>query len=134
MDLKHLTLFKALQHKMGWLSRRQAVLSQNVANSNTPDFRPQDLKSVRFSQVLNRAVGGSVKVARTHPNHQKPPSESAGGEEYTVRSSELKRNGDGVTVEQELLKMADVQMDYGLVTNLYRKHESMILTALGRNR
>lgn len=131
MDLKSLNIFKALQHKMAWNSQRQAMLSSNIANANTPDYRPKDLKPVRFTQVLTRST--SLTLARTHPNHQKPPSQSDVAQEYTVRSAETKRNGNGVTVENELMKVAEAQLDYSLVTNLYRKHQNMLRTALGRS-
>ena len=32
--------------KMDWASQRQKVLSQNVANADTPDYREKDLKKL----------------------------------------------------------------------------------------
>jgi flagellar basal-body rod protein FlgB len=37
-----------------------------------------------------------------------------------------------VVVEEQMIKVAETQMDYQLVTNLYRKHVDMIKTAIGR--
>ena len=37
---------------MAWLDRRQGVLAQNIANADTPGYRPQDLKAFD-SNALN---------------------------------------------------------------------------------
>lgn len=132
MDLKSLNIFKALQQKMAWDSQRQAMLSENIANANTPNYLPKDLKPVRFTEMVARKGGASLTLARTHPNHQKPPSQNDIAQEFTVRSAETKRNGNGVTVENEMMKVAEAQLDYSMVTNLYRKHQNMLRTVLGR--
>jgi flagellar basal-body rod protein FlgB len=40
--LSNLPVVEAMGQKMGWLSKRQRVLSNNIANANTPDFAPSD--------------------------------------------------------------------------------------------
>lgn len=132
MDLKGLTLFSALHRKMGWLTHRQRLVAENLANANTPNYRPRDLRELRFSEVLTRRSAASGKIALTHPNHMKPPSQTVGGAEYEIRSSETKRNGNAVALDQEMTKLAGVQMDYTAMVNIYRKHVAMIRTALGR--
>src|SRR5690606_18697091 len=39
MDLSGMTLFDMARQKMSWLGQRQAVLAQNIANSDTPGYR-----------------------------------------------------------------------------------------------
>lgn len=133
MDLKGLKLFEAFHGKLSWLEQRQKLLSENISNADTPGFRPSDLKSLRFSEVLTRTTA-SAEIARTHPGHMKPPSSMGGSEVYEVRSLETKRNGNAVGLEQEMAKLAENQLTHGMVTNLYRKHVSMLRTALGRGR
>lgn len=133
MDLKALKIFGAFHGKLSWLEQRQKLLSENVANADTPDYRPSDLKELRFSEVLHRSMP-ATRIAKTHPGHQEPPSMTRGGEVYEVRSLETKRNGNAVGLEQEMVKLADTQMQHGMVTNLYRKHVDMLRTALGRGR
>lgn len=132
MDFGGLKLFTALQGRMSWLERRQKLLSENIANANTPDYTPHDLKEQRFTTVLTRTTGAAAKVAKTHPNHMNPPTETRGGTVYEAKSLEVQRNGNGVGLEQEMVKLADTQIDHELVTNLYRKHAGMLRTALGR--
>ena len=40
--------------------------------------------------------------------------------------------GNSVVLEEEMLKIADTQMDHNMTANLYRKQIGMIKTALGR--
>ena len=37
-------LFDLISAKTAWLGQRQALLGQNVANADTPGFRPRDLR------------------------------------------------------------------------------------------
>ena len=42
MDLSSMGVFKLMAKKMDWLTQRQEVLAQNVANVDTPKFKPDD--------------------------------------------------------------------------------------------
>jgi len=46
--------------------------------------------------------------------------------------TETKPDGNNVTLEDQLLKMGQVQADFTAMTNLYRKQQSLLKTALGR--
>ena len=53
MDLNKLDIFRLTNSKMGWLSERQTVLAQNIANADTPGYKAKDLKVPDFSSMLN---------------------------------------------------------------------------------
>jgi flagellar basal-body rod protein FlgB len=61
-----ISIFDALVRRMTWLGQRQQVLAQNIANSDTPDFVPQDLKDGPFGRLLTRRLAG-LEPAATHP-------------------------------------------------------------------
>ena len=46
--------------------------------------------------------------------------------------SETKPDGNNVTLEEQLLKMGQVQADFAAMTNLYRKQQALLKTALGK--
>ena len=48
MDLNKLDVFRLTNSKMGWLSERQTVLAQNIANADTPGYKAKDLKGLIF--------------------------------------------------------------------------------------
>jgi flagellar basal-body rod protein FlgB len=140
MDLKNISLFKTLDQKMSWLNERQKVLAQNIANANTPGYVSQDLKKVSFQSHLNNSSETGNGPSRTvmkvnQPGHMSGLGGSSTTFEIRQEQSEfLETTPDGNTVdlERELSKMAEVQMEYTLATNLYKKHIGMMKSALGR--
>lgn len=133
MDLKKLPLFDLLTRRMAWLSQRQEVLAQNIANANTPDYTPQDLKPMPFVETMKRLA--PVNPDLTSPLHmagtvvRRP---QAFREDEQRKRYEVAPDGNSVVIEEQMIKVAETQMDYQLVTNLYRKHVDMIKTAIGR--
>ena len=53
MDLQDLPLLTQLRQRMTWLNQRQDVLSQNVANADTPRFVARDLKDLDFEKSIS---------------------------------------------------------------------------------
>ncbi len=135
MDLKNIALFQAMGAKMNYLSTRQGVLAQNIANADTPDYRPRDLSEVDFGAVLKEVTGSKkIHVERTSAGHMMP-----GGNIDNPRNSksrvtyEVAPNGqNAVIIEEQMVKATQTTMDYNLMTNLMRKNVGMIQTALGR--
>ena len=52
MNLPDVPLLSMLRERMTWLHQRQDVLSQNVANADTPGYVARDLKAQDFSAML----------------------------------------------------------------------------------
>lgn len=133
MDLGSLSVFRALQTRMRWLSERQEVLAQNVANADTPHYQSRDLKELDFAKVL-RGREQSLAVAVSHPGHI-APSRGAGGRQADSEKAKLEANptGNAVVLEEEMLKVGQTAHDYQLMTGLYSKSLGMIKMALGRS-
>lgn len=133
MDGK-LNIFEAIARRMVWLGQRQQVLAQNIANSDTPDYVPQDLKHGPFQRMLAKSVA-LVRPAATHAKHMAGPAGLAArpAESADQRERfETAPSGNAVVLDEQLIKVAETQMDYQTMTNLYRKHAQMIRAALGR--
>ena len=47
MDIGHIPLFAAFSKRMAWLTQRQTVLAENVANANTPGNNSASFTGVR---------------------------------------------------------------------------------------
>jgi len=48
MSINDLPTLAMLRTKMQWHQERQRVLSENVSNSDTPNFKPLDLVEPKF--------------------------------------------------------------------------------------
>jgi len=136
MDLKSISLFSSLSQKMTWLSERQKVLAQNIANANTPGYVPKDLKKVSFKAQLDQTTkSGNLQMQVSDSRHMSGSSTSGG--HYEIKEQDANfgistPDGNAVNLEDELIKMSETQMDYAAAVNLYRKHVGMMKTAIGR--
>jgi len=130
MDLTSSPLFDALRARMSWLNLRQGVLSQNVANADTPGYVTTDLKPLDFSKVLANATSKFSGLATDDPRHIGSPSSSTvGGIDPT--QLEADPSGQTVSAEEEMMKVADTQSKYQAAANLYAKAVGMMRTAIG---
>ena len=130
MDLSKVAVFRMTTGKMSWLTERQRVLSQNIANSDTPKYKPQDMKEVDFRKLVKRNTR-SVTLYRTHKSHMSLGNERFKFDTEHSKGYETAPSGNAVILEQQLIKNAETVADYQLMTNLYRKHISMFKMALG---
>ena len=121
-------LFRLAEQRLAWVGRRQQVLAQNVANASTPGFQPRDVPA--FATALARVTPGAV-LARTSTSHLAGSDPSATAARVS-RPRERAPDGNGVSMEEQLVKVADTAGTQELVANLYRKYHGMFRTALGR--
>lgn len=132
MDLRKQALFRMAQDKLGYLGQRHKVLSQNIANADTPNFRPRDLKPVDFGEQLRRTTG-NLQMASTQQGHLPPARKSEPHREVINRSPfEDTLSKNGVVLEEQLMKVADTQAEYEATTTLYRKYIDMMKIAVQR--
>jgi len=149
MDFSKIPLFQGLVQKMGWLGQRQQVLARNIANANTPGFKPKDIEKPDFSELLEGNSRGSGKSMRspkvqqvatvplmvTHPAHLPgmPGDEETMAKEVDIdlKDAPKRISGNAVVLEDELMKVAKTAMDYELSTNIYKRYVAMFKTAIG---
>ena len=50
MPISDIPIFSMLRTRMQWHQERQKVLAENVANADTPNFKPKDLVPLDFGR------------------------------------------------------------------------------------
>ena len=140
MRLDDIPLFSMLKGRMSYLSQRQKLIAENVANADTVGFTPRDLKPQSFDQVLGGARAGGLRtaggaapagtMARTSAAHMAAP----GGQAATpgaVRApdSETRLDGNSVVLEEQMLKMAESRMAYDAAIGFYQKSMNLLRMA-----
>jgi flagellar basal-body rod protein FlgB len=128
MALSDTPLVGMITHKMDWLTQRQRIIGQNIANADTPGYRARDIEAIDFKRMV-RQRQGQLQLAATNPAHLSSP-----GAQTTFRDEPYGVSPDGneVVLEQQMMKMSQTAGDYEFVTNLYRKYGSLYRMALGR--
>ncbi len=122
MDPTDIGLFRLAEQRLGWVDRRQQLLAQNVANANTPGYQPRDLAP------FFAAMTGALSL--TSPLHMMAAGRSAAA--ALSRPAEKGIAGNGVSIEDQLGKVADTSGIQELTLNLHRSYQGMLRTALGR--
>lgn len=136
MTTQNLGLFQALNAKMSYLDLRQKVLAQNIANANTPGYRPKDLTKVDFGTVLKEVTGSNVlRPETTNALHMPSPNDIDDPKNRQMKKTyDVVPTGNAVVLEEQMVASAQTSTDYNLMTTLYQKNVSMIRTALGIGR
>jgi len=128
MPISDIPILSLLRTRMQWHQERQRVLAENVANADTPNYRPRDLAPPNFAHALQTA---SLSLATTDRNH----IGGGGGSQFADASDlhyEMRPRGNAVSHEDEMLKLAGNQMDYDAVASLYTHSLTLIKTAVGK--
>ena len=127
MSAGDIAIFDLGSRRMAWLDQRQALLAQNVANANTPGYQPRD--AAPFAAELSRQTG-SLGLAVSSPAHlSAQPSPLAAS---VARGKERSPDGNTVSMDDQLMKVAQTSGDQALASNLLRKYQGLFRIALGR--
>lgn len=126
-----LPLVAMLKTRMHWHQTRQKLLAENVANANTPGFKPKDLSAPAFGPA-GEAMGGGLPPTRTNPAHLSGGAGRRGEDPVNARRFEATASGNAVNLEDEMLKAAQNQSDFQLAASLYQKSLHMLRLAAGR--
>jgi len=141
MTIQDIGLFQAISSKVDFLSQRQSVISQNIANADTPGYRPQDLVEVDFSGMLQKELNGNksavnvtnVSLAATDGAHMGLNGAEQGDARARKQKDlyEVAPAENSVILEEQLLNAGRNSMDYNMMINLYQKQVGMFRIALG---
>ncbi|MEX0752977.1 MAG: flagellar basal body rod protein FlgB [Xanthobacteraceae bacterium] len=132
MPLSNIPIFAMLRTRMQWHQERQRLLAENVANADTPNFRPRDLAPPEFDRPV--ATAGQGTLARTSAAHLAGSASGATGgfESDRTGGKKIRPAGNAVSLEEEMIKVAANQMDYQSATAVYARSLALIKTAIGR--
>ena len=138
MNIHNFSVMEALTDRMRWLQSNQQVVSENISHSDTPGYTPNKLVEQDFSSLV-------AKIARVKTggigagNISRPaaPNVSFGdnNEEFKKVAAvvgERRADGNGVALEDETMRLASNQMEFALVTGLYKKNHKLMRLALGK--
>src|SRR5689334_10428031 len=90
-------LMQALKLRMQYQQSRQKVLSENVANADSPGFRPTDLKPPSTDPAR-----AGVALSRTDAGHLTLTAGNGGFDGTGAPRFETTPNGNAVNLEDEM--------------------------------
>lgn len=133
MGLLNMPVFSAITDKMRWHQQRQGLLAENVANAETPGYRGRDLAQYDYAKQSGAFSTATVTTVATNPTHfSVSSSEGSAFGAQRMANFEITPEGNGVSLEDEMMKVTTNMMDYQAATTLYTKSIKVLKTALGR--
>jgi len=138
MVLDDIPLFSMLKGRLGYLTEREKLVAQNVANTDTPGYGPKDLKPFTFNDHLNRRItssGGMSGGVSASPEAARAMAAHAGVKRTTsfkavsAPDSEGTLDGNQVVLEEQMLKMNETRMSYDAAISFYQKSMNLLRMA-----
>jgi len=133
MELGNFKLFQYAKLRMQHAGQRQRVLAQNIANADTPNYRPSDVRELDFEKELRR-TREPLQLAQTSSNHMGgtvPPEAQFRNEQERI-TFETSPDDNKVVLEEQMQKVGSTRGQYITALRLMNKHMQMISMALGR--
>lgn len=100
----------SLGQALNYSSLKQKVISQNIANVDTPNYKAQD---VSFKTILQNELGQDISTYKTDQRHLDfTASPNAQSGIVTKQNVQYNNNGNSVDVDQEMSDLATNQIYY----------------------
>lgn len=119
---------KSLESALNATAARQNVISQNIANVDTPFYKA---KEVVFKHELEKAI--SIEAKKTHQNHIEFKYNNKS--DYVIKSKNntvMNNNGNNVDIDKEMALLAENQILYNaLIERLNGKFNAIKTVARG---
>ena len=133
MEIREPTLNSMMKGHMRYMTARQQVLAQNIANLDTPGYQARDLKKVDFAKlasahpsVLQMAPSAGLSLGGTI----NPKLNLADGKDRGTFETTPTQNSVGL--EDQMAKISDVNTQFQLSSNLMKKYTALYRAALGK--
>lgn len=110
--------FNMLGTLLDYRSERNKVITSNIANLDTPDYKPSDYV---FKDDLSKALDARILLKRTHEKHFPNAMDEISKKDFKMVTSE-----DKVDLDKEMTNLAENQLMYNLtVESLARKFKGI---------
>ncbi len=118
--LKSINILNLTSSMASHAAQRHAIVAENIANSDTPGYKAQDIQP--FADVYKTA-----KLQGSDPQMgQFQTIETTMGDAHSP-------NGNSVSLEDQMMRSAQTQNDHAMALMLYKKSLSMMKMAVGKN-
>jgi flagellar basal-body rod protein FlgB len=142
MTPDQIPLLAALKSRLGYLSQRETLISQNVANSDTPGYTPRDLQPFKLpsggggggaaplAMNLPAQTGAHFAISPNAANGSSSGSLASGWQAQDEPDSESRLDGNKVVLEEQMMKLNDARSNYDAAISFYEKSMGLLELAI----
>ncbi len=138
--LSGITLFQVAGDSMRYLTERQTLIARNIANADTPGFKAQDLAPFTPTTGVSNATSAGTSpliLVQTNASHLQLEPDAIADPQSVATSPDYggeKPNGNTVSVEEQMVKSADVANAFAMASAVYAKSISLMKIATDAGR
>lgn len=126
--LSNYPLLQLAGQKAAHSALRHGVIAQNIANADTPGYLALDLEPVKIP--TSSMVSTSLRATRA--SHLSFDEYNTSPAPNTDPKSSIVPNGNSVSLEKEMIKMAENRLEHEIALSVYKSTLGIMRTSLGR--
>ena len=115
---------KPIEEGLSYFYRRAQVISSNIANADTPFYRPKDL-------VFEREFERELHLKKTSPRHIDPAGEGGARFKEITLTDYSGYDGNRVSVDKELGKLAETAIMARALNEVLKKEVGKLKLVIG---
>ena len=125
-----LNVFKIAYSMATHAGKRQALVSQNIANADTPGYHAKDIKPFKEVYAAGPRPGDMVASRGSHLNGNKGSQM-----DWAVTSSDAGAdpNDNSVSIETEILNGVEVKRQHDRALAIYKSSMNILRASIGRS-
>lgn len=105
--------FQVLGKSLDYSSTKQKVISQNIANVDTPNYKAKDVVKNSFQGALQASIG----AYRTDSRHFNFKTDNQSSAIVIQQNGSYNNNGNSVDMDKEMTDLATNQIYYNALTD-----------------
>ncbi|MDX1917110.1 MAG: flagellar basal body rod protein FlgB [Rickettsiaceae bacterium] len=121
----------ALSAFMYFLTSRQEIIAENIANANTPG---QISKEIKFPKKNEIKKPKNIHLASTNPMHLEGTSSKIKYKYYVDATGEIKPNGNNIDITHEAKKGTENRIKFDTALKAYKSGADLLKVAIGKSR
>ncbi|MBY6135524.1 FlgB family protein [Nocardioides marinus] len=124
-----LNVFKIAYSMATHAGTRQALVSQNIANADTPGYHAKDIKPFTEVFAAGARPGSMIATRDSHLN-----GSAGSGMDWAITSSDAGSdpNDNSVSIETEMLKGVEVARQHKRAMAIYKSSMNILRASLGK--
>ncbi|HIP21110.1 MAG TPA: flagellar basal body rod protein FlgB [Sulfurimonas sp.] len=131
---------KLLNDAMTYRSMRQDMIASNIANADTPNYKPRDINFeqalIQKKAMLLKSDSNTLKMAQTDASHLKPKAQSNSFVPTVYfRDGHMARNdGNSVDIDVETTEMSKNSIMFNALVAAKKKDAGIYMSVIDASR
>ena len=124
----------ATKAALSGLGKRQELISNNIANADTPKYQAMNIEFEHALNTATRSMDGHspLQVAGSNARHISPLTAEMAPKVTRRADSSMRLDGNNVDVDLEMTRLAETNLLYQTMTQIETKKLSLIRALTGR--